>query len=96
MEDALVDGVEDIEYDEDLVTIYTQPTKLAGVRDALAQRGIRISDAYLGMRPKAKVELNGKELSAALSFLDALEEHEDIQRVFSNLDFSSVPLEALT
>jgi transcriptional/translational regulatory protein YebC/TACO1 len=96
MDEALVDGVEDIEYDADVAVIYTQPTMLAGVRDALRARGARISDAYLGMRPKTKIELSGSELSLALSFLEALDEHEDAQRVFSNLDFSRVPLEALT
>jgi YebC/PmpR family DNA-binding regulatory protein len=95
MEEALVDGVEDIEYDADVAVIYTQPAMLAGVRDSLRTRGARISDAYLGMRPKTKVELSGNELSAALAFLDALDEHEDAQRVFSNLDFSRVPMETL-
>jgi YebC/PmpR family DNA-binding regulatory protein len=95
MEDALIDGVEDIEYDPDLAVIYTQPTRLAGVRDELRVRGAKISDAYLGMRTKTKLELQGPQLSAALAFLEALEEHEDVQRVFSNLDFSRVPAEAL-
>jgi YebC/PmpR family DNA-binding regulatory protein len=96
MEVALVDGVEDIEYDADVAVIYTQPTMLAGARDTLRTRGARISDAYLGMRPKTKIELSGGDLSAALAFLVALDEHEDAQRVFSNLDFSAVPVEALT
>ena len=52
---------------------------------------MRVSDAYLGMRPKNKLELEGAALTAALAFLDALEEHEDVQRVFSNLDFSKIP-----
>lgn len=95
VEDALIDGVEDIEYDPDLAVIYTQPTRLAGVRDELRARGAKISDAYLGMRAKTKLELQGAQLSAALAFLEALEEHEDVQRVFSNLDFSRVPAEAL-
>jgi YebC/PmpR family DNA-binding regulatory protein len=95
MEDSLIDGVEDIEYDPDLAVIYTQPTRLAGVRDELRVRGAKISDAYLGMRAKTKLELQDAQLSAALAFLEALEEHEDVQRVFSNLDFSRVPAEAL-
>jgi len=96
MEEALVDGVEDIEYDADLTVIYTRPTMLAGVRDSLRGGGMRVSDAYLGVRPKAKLVLAGNELTAALAFLDALEEHEDAQRVFSNLDLNAVPEEALT
>jgi YebC/PmpR family DNA-binding regulatory protein len=96
MEEALVDGVEDIEYDADLTAIYTRPTMLAGVRDSLRGGGMRLSDAYLGVRPKTKLVLAGNELRAALAFLDALEEHEDAQRVFSNLDLNAVPEEALT
>jgi YebC/PmpR family DNA-binding regulatory protein len=93
-ERALVDGVEDIEYDEDVASIYTQPGALAEARDALRAQGMRVTDAYLGMRPTTKVELTGGDLSSALSFLEALEEHEDVQRVFTNLDFSNVPVEA--
>jgi YebC/PmpR family DNA-binding regulatory protein len=95
MEEALIDGVEDIEYDEDLTTIYTDPGQLAGVRDGLRAKGLRISDVYLGMRAKTKLELQNAQLATALAFLEALEEHEDVQRVFSNLDFSLVPAEAL-
>jgi len=95
MDQALIEGVDDIEYDEELTVIYTQPARLAGVRDELRAGGAKISDAYLGMRAKTKVDLQGNELTAALAFLEALEDHEDLQRVFSNLDFSRVPAEAL-
>ena len=95
MEQALVDGVDDVEYDASAVTVYTQPTELASVRAALVAAGIAVSDAYLGMRAKTKVELTGEQLAAALTFLDVLEEHEDAQRVFSNLEASDVALEAL-
>jgi len=94
MDQALIEGVEDIEYDRELSIIYTQPARLAGVRDELRARA-KMSDAYLGMRAKTKLELQGNELTAALTFLEALEEHEDVQRIFSNLDFSRVPAEAL-
>jgi YebC/PmpR family DNA-binding regulatory protein len=93
-EEALVNGVDDIEYDADTATIYTDPASLASVRDALRARGLKISDAHLGMRAKNVVELGAEELTAALALLDALEEHEDVTRVFSNLDWGSVPEEA--
>jgi len=93
-EEALVDGVDDVEYDRELATVYTDPSMLASVRDALRGRGMKIPDAYLGVRAKTPVELSGSDLTAVLSFLDALEEHEDLQRVFSNLDVSNLPAEA--
>jgi YebC/PmpR family DNA-binding regulatory protein len=93
-EAALVEGVIDLEYGEP-TEIYTEPTSLAGVRDALRAAGMKISDVYLGVRAKQKVAPQGDDLNAALNFLEALDEHEDIQRVFSNLDVSEAALEAL-
>ena len=89
-EDALVDGVDDVEYDASGATIYTRPARSRASAKRCARRGLKIADAYLGMRAKTKVAPEGDELAEALAFLDALDEHEDVQRVFSNLDMSDV------
>jgi YebC/PmpR family DNA-binding regulatory protein len=93
-EAALVDGVIDLEYGEP-TEIYTEPASLASVRDALAAAGLKISEFYLGVRAKQKTSPQGDDLNAALSFLEALEEHEDVQRVFSTIEVSEAALEAL-
>lgn len=93
-EAALVDGVVDLEYGEPS-EIFSEPAKLAAARDALARAGLKVSDAYLGMRAKTKVSPSGAELEAALAFLEALDEHEDAQRIFSNLELSDAALEAM-
>jgi YebC/PmpR family DNA-binding regulatory protein len=94
-EACLVDGVRDVEYDSDVSTVYTDANMLANVRDALTSEGLRIVDMYLGVRATTKVSLEGDELRAALGFLEALDDHEDVQRLFSNLDIADVSLEAL-
>jgi YebC/PmpR family DNA-binding regulatory protein len=93
-EAALVDGVIDLEYGEP-AEIYTEPSSLATVRDALRDTGLKISGFYLGVRAKQKASPQGEELTGALTFLEALEDHEDVQRVFSNLEVSEAALEAL-
>jgi YebC/PmpR family DNA-binding regulatory protein len=93
-EAALVDGVIDLEYAE-TTEIYTEPAALAEVRDALRNAGLKITAFYLGVRAKQKAAPQGDDLNAALNFLEALEEHEDVQRVFSNLEVSEAALEAL-
>jgi YebC/PmpR family DNA-binding regulatory protein len=95
-EAALVEGVVDLEYSPTRAYIYTEPTQLAAAREALRAVGLKIVDLYLGMRAKQTVAPEGPDLSAALAFLDVLEEHEDVQHVFSNLDVSEAALEALT
>jgi YebC/PmpR family DNA-binding regulatory protein len=94
-ESSLVDGVIDVDYTPARAYIYTVPAQLATARDAL--RGeLKVADVYLGVRAKQTVAPEGGELAAALAFLEVLENHEDIQHVFSNLDVSEAALEALT
>lgn len=93
-EACLIDGVIDVEYGEP-ATVYTDPTSVTSVRDALRSAGLKVTEAHLGMRAKTRISPSGDDLTAALQFLDALEEHEDVQRVFSNVEFSDAALEAL-
>ncbi len=94
-EASLVDGVIDLEFEEPVSFVYTEPAQLAAVRDALRGAGIAVKDAYLGVRAKQKVAPEGAPLREVLAFLDALEDHEDAARVFSNLDVSDAAMEAL-
>jgi len=94
-EAALVDGVVDVEYSQERSYIYTEPGQLAAARDGLRAAKLKLTDVYLGVRAKQNVALEGGELAAALAFLDALEDHEDVQHVFSNLEVSEAALEAL-
>lgn len=93
-EAALVDGVVDLEYGEP-TEIYTEPSSLAQVRDSLTKAGMKVSEAYLGVRAKQKTAPPDAELPAVLAFLEALDEHEDAQHVYSNLEVSEAALEAL-
>ncbi|MEO9170250.1 MAG: YebC/PmpR family DNA-binding transcriptional regulator [Candidatus Baltobacteraceae bacterium] len=94
-EGALVEGVVDVEYGEPVAFVYTELTMLTSARDALRAAGVKISDSYLGMRSKSRVAPSGGALSECLAFLDALEEHEDVTRVFSNVEISDAAMEAL-
>jgi len=98
-EAALVDGVVDVRYDdgsaEGRTVVSTEPAALAAVRDALVRAGLRVTSMVLGVEAKQTVEPAGTDLSAVVAFLDALEEHEDVQRVYSNAVLDLAQLEAL-
>ena len=95
LERALVDGVVDIEFGDPTATVYCEIESLRNVREALSAAGMTVRDAYLGVRAKTPIALEGERLGEALAFYDALEEHPDIVRVFINLDASEAALEAL-
>jgi transcriptional/translational regulatory protein YebC/TACO1 len=96
-EAALVDGVVDVRFDaeEGRSEIVTEPVELAAVRDQLTTQGIKVTSMLLGFEPKQTVSPHGDEARAVLEFLDALEDHEDVQRAFSNAQLDPAELEAL-
>jgi YebC/PmpR family DNA-binding regulatory protein len=98
-EAALVDGVVDIRFDEGSAEgrsiVSTEPAALASVRDALARARIRVTGMVLGVEPKATAAPAGADVRSVVEFLDALEEHEDVQRVYSNAELDIAQLEAL-
>jgi YebC/PmpR family DNA-binding regulatory protein len=95
-EKALVDGVIDVRFaDGAAAEIVTEPQALMAVKDALEAQGLRVRSAELAMEPTQTARPGGGDAEKVLTFLDALEEHEDVQRVYSNADFDEAQLEAL-
>ncbi|MBC5810371.1 MAG: YebC/PmpR family DNA-binding transcriptional regulator [Candidatus Eremiobacteraeota bacterium] len=95
-EAALVDGVVDVRWSpEGRSEIVTEPGALASVREALNGKNVRVTSMVLGVDPKQSVAAAGDDVRAVVEFLDALEEHEDVQRVFSNAELDAAQLEAL-
>jgi YebC/PmpR family DNA-binding regulatory protein len=93
-EKALVDGVIDVRFGEP-AEVVTEMQSLMAVKDALEARGLHVRSAELAMEPTQTSRPADGDAEKVLMFLDALEEHEDVQRVYSNADFDEAQLEAL-
>jgi YebC/PmpR family DNA-binding regulatory protein len=93
-EKALVDGVIDVRFGEPSEVV-TEMTSLMAVKDALESQGLHVRSAQLAMEPTQSAHPAGSDAEKVLAFLDALEEHEDVQRVYSNAEFDDAQLEAL-
>ena len=92
---AIDAGAEDVKLERDYLEVHTKLERLEAVRQALEHRGAHIISAEASVIPKTTVELEEKEALRALRLLDKLEELDDVQRVFSNLDFSEEVMESL-
>ena len=90
---AIDAGADDVNIDGDPIEIYTKPEELEVVRTALEQQNLPIASAELSMIPKTMVEVEEKAALQALKLLDKLEGLDDVQHVFSNIDFSDSALE---
>jgi YebC/PmpR family DNA-binding regulatory protein len=91
---AIDAGAEDVKTEKGYVEIYTQPQDLEEVRKVIEEKEHVIS-AELSLMPQTTVLLEENKAVQALNFLDQLEELEDVQRVFSNIDFAEATLERL-
>jgi len=91
---AIDAGAEDVKTEKDYVEVYTKPEDLEKVRKVVEENGHVIS-AELSLMPQTTVLLEENKAVQALNFLDELEGLDDVQRVFSNIDFSEATLEKL-
>jgi len=80
-------GVEDVEEAMDAIEVYTRPEKLDEAAKKLQEADFSVQDKELVMRPKAVVKITGQEKKEKiLKFMDLIETHDDVQKVFANFD----------
>ena len=92
---VLESGADDLRQDGDTWEVITAPEALNGVQEALEKAKVAISEAKLAMVPKNTIQVEGKNVNGLLKLLDALEEHDDVQNVYSNADIDEKEMEAL-
>ena len=85
MEAALEAGAADFEADEDIFTIYTEPSDLGAVRDDLAAQGYEFASAEVEQVPNTYTKLEDQETCDKMQkMLDMFEDNDDIQNVWHN------------
>ena len=83
-------GAEDVDTnDPETYEITTAPQQFEAVRAALTQKGIATASAEIAKVPQNVISLSEKDAEAALKLMEVLEDHDDVQKVSSNLDISS-------
>ena len=85
---AVEAGAEDVVFGDDMIEIYVKPEHFQAVRQALKTASIQFETAELAMIPKMTMQLEEKQTLQVMSIIDALEELDDTQQVYSNLDIS--------
>lgn len=86
MEAAVEAGADDFSADGDVFEIYSAPADYAEVRRRLEQRGVRIASGELARLPKNTVEVGREQVDTLLPLLEQLEDHDDVQHVWSNFE----------
>lgn len=86
---ALEYGAEDVTKDEDCYRVYTKVQELYLVKSGLEKEKIPITKFQIERIPQNTVRLSGDSAIRTLKFLDLLEDHSDVQNVYSNFDMDT-------
>lgn len=88
---ALSANAEDVRNipEDKLYEIYTDPGNYLAVKEMLDREKIKYTLAQMAMIPSSTVRLEGKEAAQILRLMEALEDYEDVQNVYSNFDIST-------
>jgi YebC/PmpR family DNA-binding regulatory protein len=92
---ALDAGADDLRDDGDSWEVLSRPEAHDAVLQAIQNAGIATVSAEVAMVPKNLLKLDGKNAQGMMRLSDALEEHDDVQNVYSNFDVDEKELEAL-
>lgn len=84
---AIDAGARDFEIDEDTLVITTEPEHLSDVVEKLQEAGLAVQQAGIQRVAQTTVELEGSQAQSALKLLEALEELDDVQEVYTNASF---------
>jgi YebC/PmpR family DNA-binding regulatory protein len=90
---AIDAGADDFKVEAEYVEVQSKPEDLAQVRRILEEHSYKVTSAELVMAPKSVVELDEATTVQVLKLIDRLEGMDDIQRVFSNAEFSDAALQ---
>ena len=90
-EAAIEAGALDIQEDEEGLEIYTDPNEVFGVANFLKTKGFKPEDTEVTMIPQNTMTLSPDEAEKVLRMVEALEDLDDVEDVYTNLDPSSLP-----
>jgi transcriptional/translational regulatory protein YebC/TACO1 len=76
--------------------VVTDPNRMEAVQEGLKKKGYKIDSAEVTMNSSQLVSLNESSAPPVLKLLDALEEHDDVQSVYSNMDVPADVMERIS
>lgn len=85
---AIDAGASDVEDSDGALEAYTEPQELKAVEDAVRAEGLEVEEAGLRYVASTPVELDQPQTVQALRLIEKLEDLDDVQQVFSNLEIS--------
>ncbi len=95
MEVSLEGGATDVTRGSDQWQVWCEPAGISKARSALEAAGIKVESATVVMAPSMTVTVTGEDARRLLALMEALEDHDDVQKVHANFEVPDAELAAL-
>ena len=86
-------GAEDLKDEGEVFEITCAPESFEAVQDALKAKGVETQAAEVTMLPQNSIKLEGADAKSMMKLYDALDDHDDVQKVYANFDIDEKDME---
>jgi len=94
---ALIEaGAEDIQSDDEQLTVVVDPANLATVKPAIEAAGLSVIDAKLGHQPKLSLKLSAIDEASLIELMQAIDDHDDVETIETNANLGWGPGRSLS
>ncbi len=90
---ALEAGADDLSETDGAFELTCDPSAFDGLRKALSDAGIKFESAEVSMIPSSTITLSGAQAEKMIRLIEGLEDHEDVQNVYSNFEMSEADMQ---
>lgn len=90
---AIEAGADDMQDEGDIFEIFTTPDNFDAVNDTIRARGVEPRAAEVSMIPQSYIHLEGGDAKTMMKLYDALDDNDDVQKVYANFDIDESEME---
>lgn len=91
---ALEAGADDVKSVEGGFEITSDPASFAQVKEALEKAGVKLAESQVAQLPKVPKEVDVETGKKIVKLVDALDDHDDVQQVFTDAELSAAMMDA--
>jgi YebC/PmpR family DNA-binding regulatory protein len=91
---ALDAGADDARVEGELIEVYTEPSAIESVHKALEEKSVKVVSAEVAMVPSTMISLEPQQAAQTLRLMEKLEDLDDVQKVYTNLEITDEALAA--
>jgi len=93
LDSILTGGGDDFSDEDDVYVVESTPDQMISVREQLEADGFSVLSSEIMMTPQNSVSVEGETAKRVIQLLEALDDHDDVQKVSANFDFDDAEIE---